>query len=124
GQGDGVHHALDLGVPRRDLVWSLRTEAEGAASLVGGPVLADLGELAHRVHGAATLHDLPDYLFPLPGPDQRGGALSGLRRDVVGRGRRSLMSGRPGSGGTGYRSRGWGNHVSDDRKRGSTCPGP
>src|SRR5215471_19539508 len=124
GQGDGVHVALDLGVPRRDLVRSLRAEAEGAASRVGGSALADLGEPAHRVHGAATLHELPDYLFLLPARYQLGGAYGGIRRDVVGRGRRGLISGRPGIGGAGCRSRGWGNYISDDRKRGSACPVP
>src|SRR6266849_6766049 len=55
---DGVNNAVDVRVPRRDLVGRDGAEAENVVPRIRGAGLRDQGEAADRVHGLAALDQL------------------------------------------------------------------
>ena len=83
---DRVDLAVDVRGPGRDLERGGRAETEDVVPGVGGGEPLDLRETAHRVHGAAALHELPDRLCRAGGRQLgrpgggRGRHRPGLRR--------------------------------------------
>src|SRR5207248_10598652 len=59
-EGDRVDLAIDVGGPGRDLEPRGCADAEDVVPGIGGGEPLNLGEAAHRVHGAAALHELAD----------------------------------------------------------------
>ena len=99
-EGDRVDLAIDVGSPGRDLEPRGRAEAEDVVPGIGGGEPLDLGEAAHRVHGAAALHELADG-FRGAGRRQlrRPGGRGGRHRPCL----RRLLGGGAGDRGAGHR---------------------